>query len=71
MEFQILTSKKGCTLMGMNARMLERSFFVEWSHLGFLNSTNAPTEEAKQALLPGHLECLSTTVLEKTVIYFS
>ena len=37
--------------------------------LSFLNSTNAPTEEAKQAL-PGDLECPSTAVLEKTVIFF-
>ena len=34
--------------------------------LGFINESNAPTEDAKKEL-PCDLECLSSEVLEKTV----
>ena len=37
--------------------------------LGFFNTNNAPTEEAKQAI-PDDLECPPQVVLEKMVVFF-
>ena len=37
--------------------------------LWFLNSDNAPTEEAKPAL-PGDLHCPEKVIIDKTAIFF-
>ena len=46
-----------------------KAFLHKMVALGFLNTNNAPTEEAKQAL-PSDLECPSQEVVDKTVVFF-
>ena len=44
-------------------------FLQKMASLGFLNSKNTPTEQAKLAL-PADIECPPTDVLDRTVIIF-
>ena len=72
MGFQVLTHKKGTFVDGHErADVVEyrKKFLRKLIGLGFLNSSNAPSEEAKNAL-PADLVCPSPDVLAKTVIFF-
>ena len=70
--FEVVVKKKGTFVDGH-----ERSDVVEYRQkflrkmvgLGFLNPSNAPTEEAKQAL-PSDLQCPPPDKLNKTIIIF-
>ena len=46
-----------------------KKFLRQMVGLGFLNSDNSPTDEAKQAL-PTDLECPLPSVLEKKMVIF-
>ena len=46
-----------------------RVFLRKMAGLGFLDSSNAPAEEAKKAL-PDDLECPRQAILDKTVVFF-
>ena len=73
MGFQVLTSTKGSFVDGHEqpdvVDYIIKKFLRRMVSLGFLNSMNAPTTEAKQAL-PSDLECLQQSVLDKTVVFF-
>ena len=70
--FEVLVAKKGTYVDGH-----ERDDVVEYRNkflqrmigLGFLNPSNAPTEEARAAL-PDDLQCPPQAVLDKTVVFF-
>ena len=70
--FEVITKKKGTFVYGH-----ERDDVVEYRQkflrrmvsLGFLNSNNAPSDEAKAAL-PADINTLSSDVIDKTVVSF-
>lgn len=70
--FQVLTAKKGAFVDGHEREdvvQYRKKFLRRMVSLGFLNSANAPTEEARSAL-PSDLECPPQSVIEKTVVFF-
>ena len=70
--FQVLKHKKGSFVDGHErADVVEyrRKFLRRMVALGFLNTNNAPTVEAKEAL-PTDLSCPPQDVLDKTVVLF-
>lgn len=72
MEFEVVAKKKGTFVDGH-----ERDDVVEYHEiflrrlvsLGFLNASNAPTEEAKKAL-PTDLHTPEPDVVNKTIVLF-
>ena len=72
MGFMVLMSKKGTFVDGHerdDVVQYRKRFLRRMVALGFLNTNNAPTEEAKQAI-PDDLECPPQVVLEKMVVFF-
>ena len=70
--FEVLTAKKGCFVDGHErADVVEyrQKFLRKMVGLGFLNQSNAPTEDAKSAL-PSDLRYPVQTVIDKTVVLF-
>ena len=70
--FEIMASKKGCYVDGhecVDAVEDRQKFLRRMVGLGFLNTGNAPTEDAKLAL-PTDLHCPEKDVIDKTVIFF-
>lgn len=73
MGFQVPTSTKGSFVDGHERPDVveyRKKFLRRMCSLGFLNSNNAPTDEAKQAL-PSDLGCPQQSVLEKNSCVFS
>ena len=65
--FQVLTAKKGAFVDGHEREdvvQYRKKFLRQMVSLGFLNSANAPTEEARSAL-PSDLECPPNQSLKK------
>jgi len=64
--------KKGTFVDGHEQDDVEyrTTFLWRMVGLGFLNETNAPTEEAKMALINTGLDCPRPEVIEKTVVLF-
>ena len=72
MGFMVLTSKKGTFVDGHEREDVvdyRNKFLRRMIALGFLNQENAPSVEAKEAL-PNDINCPSSDVLNKTVIFF-
>ena len=72
MGFEVLTSKKGSFVDGherVDVVEYRKRFLRRMVSLGFLNSTNAPTEQARLAL-PDDLDCPPQSVVDKTVVFF-
>ena len=72
MGFEVQAAKKGSYVDGHecdDVKEYRKIFFRHMVALGFLNQSNAPTEEAK-AVLPTDLENLSQDIVDKTVIFF-
>ena len=72
MGFEVLVAKKGTFVDGHERGDVveyRKTFLRRMVSLGFLNQTNAPSEEAKKAL-PSDLECPSQATMDKTVIFF-
>ena len=70
--FEVLSHKKGTFVDGHEREDVveyRKKFLRRMVALGFLNSMNAPSEEARKAL-PTDLECPPQEVLEKTVVFF-
>ena len=70
--FEVVTKKKGTFSDGHEREdvvQYRKSFLRKMVGLGFLNPTNAPTEEAKKAL-PNDLEPPPTEVIQKTILIF-
>ena len=72
MGFEVLMAKKGSFVDGHERDDVVdywKKFLRRLVSLRFLNVSNAPTAEARDAL-PDDLVCPSPTVLDKTVIFF-
>ena len=72
MGFEVQAAKKGSYVDGHerdDVKEYRKIFFRHMVALGFLNQSNAPTEEAK-AVVPTDLENLSQDIVDKTVIFF-
>ena len=72
MGFEVQTAKKGSYVDGHERDDVveyRKKFLRRMAALGFLNRSNAPTEEAKAAL-PMDLESPSSEIIDKTVIFF-
>ena len=70
--FAVVASKKGAFVDGHERQDVveyRKKFLRKMIALGFLNSLNAPTDQAKLAL-PHDLQCPSEEILSKTVIFF-
>ena len=72
MGFEVQTAKKGSYVDGherANVKEYRKIFLRRMFVLGFLNESNAPTEEAKPTF-PTDLESPSQETIDKTVIFF-
>ena len=72
MGFEVQTAKKGSYVDGherADVKEYRKIFLRRMFVLGFLNESNAPTEEAK-ATFPTDLESPSQETFDKTVIFF-
>ncbi len=72
MGFEVQAAKKGSYVDGHERDDVveyRKKFLRRMAALGFLNQSNAPTEEAKAAL-PMDLESPSSDTIDKTVIFF-
>ena len=70
--FEVVHAKKGTFIDGHerdDVVAYRKVFLRKMVALGFLNASNAPTEEAQNAL-PKDLECPSQAIIDKTVIFF-
>ena len=63
--FAVVRAKKGAFVDSHKCQDVVQRMVA----LGFLNSSNVPTDQAKLAL-PHNLECPSEEVLSKTVVFF-
>lgn len=70
--FEVVCKRKGTYVDGHEREDVveyRQTFLRRMTSLGFLNASNAPTEEAKNAL-PSDLEPPSPDVIEKTIVIF-